>query len=92
MTRKDCLLAARAEALFASHLSATRRPTAAEAVEAIRKTIRAHGGTRGCAAEVAAAYGEYPELAARRMRWALGSVEAIFPTGRRRRDEQVVAA
>ncbi|MEV5412877.1 hypothetical protein AB0K60_29075 [Thermopolyspora sp. NPDC052614] len=92
MTRRDCLLAARAEALFASHLSATHRPTAAEAAEAIRTTVRAHGGTRGCAAEVAAAYGEHPELAARRMRWALSAVEALFPAGRRRRDEQVVAA
>jgi hypothetical protein len=79
------LCAARAEALFASSLSAGSQPTAAQATEAIRTTVRAHGGTRGCAAEVAAAYGDHPELAVRRMRWALTSVEALYPDRRRTR-------
>jgi hypothetical protein len=42
---------------------------------AIRRALRTHGGSRGRAADLAAAYGDHPELAAPRMRWALGVVE-----------------
>ena len=59
---------ARADALFASDLSAWREHTQAVVTAAIRHAIHAHGGSRSCAGEVAAAYGEYGELAARRMR------------------------
>jgi hypothetical protein len=72
------LAAARAEALFASDFPAGREPTRAEVAEAIRCAVRAHGGTRGCAGEVAAAYGDYPETAAPRMRWALTVVDDVF--------------
>ena len=75
----DLLTAARADALIASDLSAWREHTQAVVTAAIRHAIRAHGGSRGCAGEVAAAYGEYGELAARRMRWALAVVEACYP-------------
>jgi len=74
----DLLTVARADALFASDLSASRRHTQAEVAAAIRHAIRAHGGSHGCAGEVAAAYGEYGELAAQRMRWALGVVKAFY--------------
>jgi hypothetical protein len=70
------LLAASAEALFTSHLSARREYTAIEVAAAIRHAISTHGGIRGCAGEVAAAYGEDPETAARRMRWARAVSEA----------------
>ncbi|GAA5060855.1 Asp/Glu/hydantoin racemase [Thermocatellispora tengchongensis] len=76
------LTAARAEALFAGSLSATTRPSREEATAAIRTSVRAHGGTRGCAAQVAACYGDYPDLAAGRMRWALATVQAIYPRRR----------
>jgi hypothetical protein len=70
------LLAASAEALFTSDLSAWREYTAIEVATAIRHAISTRGGIRGCAGEVAAAYGEHPETAARRMRWARALSEA----------------
>ena len=73
---------ARAEALFTSTLSTGSRP-APEVVEAaIRAAVRAHGGVRGCAADVAAEYGDHPELAVPRMRWARGVVEHLYHTRR----------
>ena len=35
-------------------------------------------GVRGCAARVAQAYGEHPETALTRMRWALTAVASAF--------------
>ena len=80
MTRSvaDPIACARAEALFTSPLSATRRLTRAEVTAAVREAIRAHGGSRGCAAEVAAEYGEHPEVAAARMRWARRVVAVVY--------------
>jgi hypothetical protein len=80
----DILNAARAEALFTSPLSATVQPSLAEVTEAIRRAVRAHGGSRGCAIEVAGEYGDHPETAVPRMRWALRSVEAIYARRRGR--------
>ena len=61
----------RAEALFTSDLS-TGEPLDPPTVErVIRQSLTAHGGIHGCAAEMAAAYGDHPETAATRMRWAL---------------------
>jgi hypothetical protein len=77
MTR-DPLIAAWACAVFASDLSAQDHPDPAAVSEAIKNTARAHGGLHGCAGEVAAAYGEHPETAAPRMRWARALVETSF--------------
>lgn len=74
----DALTAARAAALFVSDVSAADHPTGVEVDDAIRRSLRTHGGSRGCAADLAAAYGERPELAAPRMRWALGIVESRY--------------
>jgi type IV secretory pathway TrbL component len=74
----DCLTAARAEALFTSDLSATSRPTPAQVDGAIQAAVRKYGGTRGCAAQMAAAFGDYPEMAAPRMRWARAVVESAY--------------
>jgi hypothetical protein len=71
----DALTAARAAALFVSDVSVADHPTDVEVDQAIRRSLRTHGGSRGCAADLAAAYGDRPELAAPRMRWALGTVE-----------------
>jgi hypothetical protein len=71
------LRAARAEALFTSDLSARREYTEIEVAAAIRRAIGTHNGIRGCVAEVAAAYGDHPETAAGRMRWARAVIEAI---------------
>ena len=74
----DALTAARAEALFVSDVSAASIPTPAESREAIRRALLRHGGVRGCAAAVAAEYGDHPETAAPRMRWARQVVWSVY--------------
>ena len=75
----DLLATARAEALFANGLSTHSRPTGTDAT---RRAVRIHGGIRGCVGEVAAAYGEYREIAAPRMRWARSAVADLFSVPR----------
>ena len=70
--------AARAGALFASPLQRSDEPSARQVRRAIATAIGAHG-VRGCAARVAQAYGEHPETALTRMRWALTAVASAFP-------------
>ena len=71
MLTVDHLRVDRAEALFASSVP-TGLPLTSKALNtAIAQTLRARGAP-GCAAEMAAAYGENPAFAARRMRWVLG--------------------
>ena len=65
------LLSARAAALFASDLPTGSRPGSAVVRATIAATVRACGGTRGCVAAMATAYGDCQETAAPRMRWAL---------------------
>jgi|SRR5690348_14933190 hypothetical protein len=65
---------ARADALFVSALQRSEEPSAAQVQQAIAAAIRAFGA-RGCAARVAQAYGEHPETAVPRMRWARSVVE-----------------
>jgi hypothetical protein len=84
------LLAARAAALFASELSAGSRPSGTTVDATIAATVRARGGTRGCVAEMAAAYGDCPETAAARMRWARGVVLTAYEV-RRPEPERVLA-
>lgn len=59
-----------AEALFVSQLQPSDRPSAAQVRAAIEASMTAFGGT-GCAARCAAEFGEHPEVAVTRMRWAL---------------------
>ena len=70
----NIVTAARADALFTSDLSAHSEPSRAEVTDAIQRAVRAHGGCRGCAIEVVGEYGEHPESAAQRIRWALAMV------------------
>jgi hypothetical protein len=69
--------AARADALFASPLQRSYEPSAGQVRQAIATTIGAYGA-RGCAARVAQAYGEHPDTALMRMRWALAAVASAF--------------
>jgi len=73
------LTAARAEAVFASMLPTGSHPTRREVNSAIRAAIRVHGGIRECAVVLAGEYGERPELAVPRMRWALALVHTVYP-------------
>ncbi len=68
---------ARADALFASTLQRSDDPSTAQIRQAISTAIRA-AGARGCAAQVAQAYGEHPETAMPRMRWARAEVTRAF--------------
>jgi hypothetical protein len=70
---------ARAQALFLSHLQPSHRPTAAQVTAAIEASLRRFGAA-GCAEATAAEYGDHPDTAASRMRWALAvaaRVEAV---------------
>jgi hypothetical protein len=78
MYTTDPLTAARAAALFVSDLSTSAHLTDTDVEAAIRHSLRAHGGIRGCSADVAFAYGDRPELAAPRMRWARSVVESMY--------------
>jgi hypothetical protein len=69
--------AARASALFASPLQRSDEPSARQIRQAITTAIDVHG-VRGCAARVAQAYGEHPETALTRMRWALTAAASAF--------------
>ena len=68
---------ARTDALFASALQRSDEPSAALVQQAIVAAVRAFG-TRGCAARVAQAYGEHPDTAVLRMRWARAAVAVAF--------------
>jgi hypothetical protein len=71
-----CVSKARADALFASSLQPSGSPSASEVRVAVAASIRAFG-SRGCAGRVAQEFGDHPETAALRMRWALGVVLTI---------------
>ncbi len=76
-TTTDPVTAARAAALFVSDISAADRPTRAQAEHAILRAVQTHGGSRGCIADMAAYYGDYPDLAATRMAWARTVAESL---------------
>jgi hypothetical protein len=60
-----------AEALFVSSLQPSDQPTADEVRDAIVASMRRFGGADGCAVLCAAEFGDHPEVAVMRMRWAL---------------------
>jgi hypothetical protein len=68
---------ARADALFASVLQISDAPSAVQvkqAIDAATSTL----GDLGCAARVAQEFGEHPETAVTRMRWAREEVAFVF--------------
>ncbi len=73
----------RADALFASALQRSDQPSQAEVHQAIAAAIRAYG-SQGCAARVAQAYGDHPETALLRMRWARAVVNDASGSARPR--------
>jgi hypothetical protein len=68
---------ARCEALFASQLQQSDAPTAQAVLEAIRQAVRRFG-VHGCAARMVQEFGDHPEAAGERMRWARQAVGAVF--------------
>lgn len=77
-----CVDAARAEALFVSALPTGSRPAPTEVSAAIRKVIRSYGSV-ACRVMAAGEYGEYPETAVPRMRWAIAVVQRSYAVATR---------
>ena len=69
--------ALRAEALFASALQRSDRPSPGQVRKAVAAAIRAYSG-RGCAELVAQEFGDHAETAAERMRWARAVASEVF--------------
>ena len=61
--------AARVDALFVSPLQRSGEPTAGQVREAVASAIRKFG-RQGCSERVAQEFGDHPETAVLRMRWA----------------------
>ena len=68
---------ARAQALFVSDLQPHELPGVDQVRATIAAVIRRHG-VRGCLAKVAEEYGEHPETAVARMRWARETAERVY--------------
>ena len=75
--------AVRADALFVSTLQQSEVPSATQVREAIAGAVRRFGG-RGCAERVAQEFGDHPDIAAARMRWARRVVDDAFGGSARR--------
>jgi len=71
------LSAARADALFASPLQRSADPSPWQVRQAIAAAVAAYGDP-GCAARVAQSFGDHPEAAVTRMRWARAMVAGAF--------------
>ena len=73
----SALAAALATALFASGLQSSDDPSVAQVRRAVTAATRAFGRL-GCAARLAQEFGDHPEAAAIRMRWARVAVDGAF--------------
>jgi hypothetical protein len=81
---RSTVLECHAEALFASTLQASDRPTVDQVRQAVAATLQ-RLGTVGCAAWLAGEFGDHPELAATRMAWAIATIDSNYrsPDSRR---------
>jgi len=66
-----------ASALFASTLQRSDAPSAGQVGAAAAAALHAYG-RRGCAERVAQEFGDHPEAAVARMRWARGVAGEVF--------------
>jgi len=92
---KSSITAFRADALFVSALQRSDTPTAGQIRQAIEVAVAAFGGP-GCAERVAQEFGDHPETAAARMRWARAAAGAasadLVPEPRRSPDLTALVA
>ena len=81
-----------ADALFVSALQCSDAPTAGQIRQAIDAAVAAFGGL-GCAGRVAQEFGDHPETAAARMRWARAAARSAFadPVSATRRSPDLTA-
>ena len=66
-----------ADALFVSVMQRSDEPSGDQVRKAIAAAVRAYGD-RGCAERVAQEFGDHPETAVSRMRWARAAVDEAF--------------
>jgi hypothetical protein len=66
-----------ADALFASSLQRSDNPSTGQIRQAIAAAVCAFGGP-GCAERVAQEFGDHPETAVMRMRWARAVASEVF--------------
>jgi len=66
-----------ADALFVSVLQRSDKPGVIQVRQAVAAAVRAYGGG-GCAQRVAQEFGDHPETAAARMRWARAVAGEVF--------------
>jgi hypothetical protein len=69
--------ALRADALFVSALQRSDDPSTGQVRNAIAAAVHEFGG-RGCAEQVAQEFGDHPETAVVRMRWARASADEAY--------------
>jgi hypothetical protein len=74
---RQITLAARSQALFICELQPSQQPDADQVRAAVRRMVGTFG-VRGCVARAAQEYGDHPETAVPRMRWALAAVSAAY--------------
>jgi hypothetical protein len=73
--------AARADALFVSALQRSEELSTGQVRQAVAAAVRTFG-SRGCAERVAQEFGDHPDTAVARMRWArLAAAEAFGAVG-----------
>jgi hypothetical protein len=70
--------AVRAEALFASTMQPAGSASPDQVRRAVATTLR-RLGIRGCAATMAAEFGDHPDMAMSRMTWALATIRTAYP-------------
>ena len=84
-----------ADALFVSALQGSQAPSAGQIRQAIDASVRAFGYS-GCAERVAQEFGDHPETAVARMRWARAAARSAFadlvPEPRQSKDFTALAA
>jgi len=66
-----------ADALFVSVLQRSDEPGGIQVRQAVAAAVRSYGG-RGCAQRVAQEFGDHPETAVARMRWARAVAGEVF--------------
>jgi hypothetical protein len=71
------VIAFRADAVFVSGLQRCDKPSAGQVRQAVATAIRAFGSS-GCAGRVAQEFGDHPETAVIRMRWARAVAREAF--------------
>jgi hypothetical protein len=95
VTHDLSIRAVQADALFVSALQRSEEPSAEQVRRAVTAAVRAFG-SQGCAERVAQEFGDHPEAAATRMRWALRLASDSFtsrsaPAGTRAFARQALA-